>query len=168
MNYGIHVIPEEIFKSMNILPKYMRNMSRIINKVTYIIYKEWSGRALMNEITENNYDVNVLWKENIACLWVLDTDFVLMITNDSDFSSPSDCVRKLISLAFHTYEERRNQRSYASCASIWRQCCPTLRIGNKHGMWMNDLISMIVSVSDFSWPWDWFHWKTYLFSFSCI
>jgi hypothetical protein len=33
-----------------------------INKVTYIVYKEWLGRALMNEIKENNYDMNVLWK----------------------------------------------------------------------------------------------------------
>jgi hypothetical protein len=31
-----------------------------INKVTYIVYKEWSGRAWMNKIKENNYDVNVL------------------------------------------------------------------------------------------------------------
>jgi hypothetical protein len=40
----------------------------------------------MNEIEDNNYDMNVLWKRNITCLWVLDTDFVLMITRDSDFS----------------------------------------------------------------------------------
>jgi hypothetical protein len=31
-----------------------------INKVTYIVYKEWSDRAWMNKIKENNYDVNVL------------------------------------------------------------------------------------------------------------
>jgi hypothetical protein len=28
-------------------------------------------RALMNEIKENNYDVNALWKVNIACLGYL-------------------------------------------------------------------------------------------------
>jgi hypothetical protein len=33
----------------------------------------------MNEIKENNYDVNVLWKENIACPEVLENDFVSMI-----------------------------------------------------------------------------------------
>jgi hypothetical protein len=37
----------------------------------------------MNEINENNYDVNVLWKEHIACLWVLENDFILMIVEDS-------------------------------------------------------------------------------------
>jgi hypothetical protein len=36
-----------------------RNRS-LINKVAYIVYKEWSGHALINEIKENNYDVNVL------------------------------------------------------------------------------------------------------------
>jgi hypothetical protein len=56
-----------------------------INKLTYIIYKEWSGHILMNKIKENNYYVNVLWKENIACLWVLENDFVLTIEGDSDF-----------------------------------------------------------------------------------
>jgi hypothetical protein len=40
----------------------------------------------MNDIKDNNYDVNVLWKGNIAYLWVLDTDFILKITDDSDFS----------------------------------------------------------------------------------
>jgi hypothetical protein len=35
---------------------------------------------------ENNYDVNVLWKVNIASLWVLLNDFVSMITGDSNFS----------------------------------------------------------------------------------
>jgi hypothetical protein len=39
----------------------------------------------MNEIKEKNYDVNVLWKGYIACLWVLENDFVLMIAGDSDF-----------------------------------------------------------------------------------
>jgi hypothetical protein len=36
-----------------------RNRPRI-NKETYIVYKEWLGHALMDEIKENNYDVNVL------------------------------------------------------------------------------------------------------------
>jgi hypothetical protein len=27
----------------------------------------------MNEIKENNHDVNILWKTNILCLWVLET-----------------------------------------------------------------------------------------------
>jgi hypothetical protein len=40
----------------------------------------------MNKIKENNYDVNILWKGNIACLWVLKNNFILMITDDSDFS----------------------------------------------------------------------------------
>jgi hypothetical protein len=40
----------------------------------------------MNQIKENNYGMNVLWKGNITCLWVFDADFVLMITGDSDFS----------------------------------------------------------------------------------
>jgi hypothetical protein len=31
-----------------------------INKVTYIVQMEWSSRALMNKIKENNYDVKVL------------------------------------------------------------------------------------------------------------
>jgi hypothetical protein len=31
-----------------------------INKVTYIVYKEWTNHALMNKIKENIYDVNVL------------------------------------------------------------------------------------------------------------
>jgi hypothetical protein len=31
--------------------------------------------ALLNEIKENNYYVNVLWEGNIACLWVLEIDF---------------------------------------------------------------------------------------------
>jgi hypothetical protein len=35
---------------------------------------------------ENNYDVNVLWKVNIASLWVLLNNFVSMITGDSNFS----------------------------------------------------------------------------------
>jgi hypothetical protein len=57
-----------------------------INKVTYIVYREWSGHAMMNEINENNYDVNVLFKGNIACLWVLKNDFISMIAGNSNFS----------------------------------------------------------------------------------
>jgi hypothetical protein len=40
----------------------------------------------INEIDENNYDVNVLWKGNIACLWVLENDFVSTIAGESNFS----------------------------------------------------------------------------------
>jgi hypothetical protein len=42
-------------------------MSRI-NKVTYIVYREWSDSALVNEITNSNYDINNLWEGNITCL----------------------------------------------------------------------------------------------------
>jgi hypothetical protein len=90
INYGKQVIPEEVFTPVDLLPKYLMNRPRIINKVTYIVYKEWPGRALMNEIKENNYGVNVLWKENIACLWVLDIDFFSMIVGDSNFSWSCD------------------------------------------------------------------------------
>jgi hypothetical protein len=41
---------------------------------------------VMNEIKENNYNVNVLWKGNIICLWVQENDLISMITDDSDFS----------------------------------------------------------------------------------
>jgi hypothetical protein len=44
------------------------------------------GIIATNEIKENNYDVNVLWKINIACLLVLENDFVSTIGGDSDFS----------------------------------------------------------------------------------
>jgi hypothetical protein len=40
----------------------------------------------MNERKENNYDANVLRKGNIACLRVLENDFVSTIVGDSDFS----------------------------------------------------------------------------------
>jgi hypothetical protein len=40
----------------------------------------------MNEIKENNHDVNILWKGNIACVWILENDIVLTIAGDSDFS----------------------------------------------------------------------------------
>jgi hypothetical protein len=35
---------------------------------------------------KNNYDVNILWKRNIASLWVQLNDFVSMIAGDSDFT----------------------------------------------------------------------------------
>jgi hypothetical protein len=59
-----------------------------INNVTYIVYKEWSDRALMNEIKENNYNKNILWKDNIAYLWVLKNDFILIFAGNSEFSLP--------------------------------------------------------------------------------
>jgi hypothetical protein len=46
------------------------------------------GRALINDIKKNNYDVNVLWKGNIAHLWVLENNFSSMIANDFNFSLP--------------------------------------------------------------------------------
>jgi hypothetical protein len=42
--------------------------------------------------------------------------------------------------------------------------CPTL-VGTFR---KNDLILMIAGDSNFSWPWDWLHWKSYLLSFPCI
>jgi hypothetical protein len=39
----------------------------------------------MNKIKENNYDVNILCKENITCMWVLENIFVSMIADDFDF-----------------------------------------------------------------------------------
>jgi hypothetical protein len=39
----------------------------------------------MNEIKENNYDVNILWKGNIACLWILGNDHVSTIAGNPDF-----------------------------------------------------------------------------------
>jgi hypothetical protein len=68
MNHRKSVIPEKVFTSTNLLPEYLRNRPGIINKVTYIVYKEWLGCALMNEIKENNYDMNILWKGNIEYL----------------------------------------------------------------------------------------------------
>jgi hypothetical protein len=99
-----------------------------------MVYKEWSGRELMNEIKENNYDVNVLWKGNIAYLWVLEMILfrryqTTLILVDHE----TDCVEKIISLSFHAYEEPPNWRSHASCALIWRQSSFGLRIENKHG-----------------------------------
>jgi hypothetical protein len=73
----------------------------------------------MNEIKENNYDVNVLWKGNIVCIWILENDFILTMAGDSDlFDHETSCVGKLISLFFYVYEEHTNRRSYSSCASI--------------------------------------------------
>jgi hypothetical protein len=40
MNHGKYVIYEEVFTYVNLLPKYLRNMLEIINKITYIVYKE--------------------------------------------------------------------------------------------------------------------------------
>jgi hypothetical protein len=40
MNNGKHLIPEEVFTSANLLPKYVRNRMGIINKVAYIVYKQ--------------------------------------------------------------------------------------------------------------------------------
>jgi hypothetical protein len=74
-----------------------RNRSRI-NKVIYIVYKEWSGHALMNEINENNYDVNVLWKGNIAFLWVLENNlFQRLRTIPILVDHETGCVGKIIS-----------------------------------------------------------------------
>jgi hypothetical protein len=42
--------------------------------------------VVMNEIKENNYDVNVLWKGNMVYLWVLENYHILMNAGDSDFS----------------------------------------------------------------------------------
>jgi hypothetical protein len=90
-----------------------------INNVTYTVYKEWSDHALMNEIKENNYDVNVLWKVNIVCLWLLKNNFVLMIVETPILVDHEiNCIEKLISLTFRTYEEHPNRRLYASCVTI--------------------------------------------------
>jgi hypothetical protein len=40
MNNKKYIILEEVFTSVNLLAKYMRNRSGIINKVTHIVYKE--------------------------------------------------------------------------------------------------------------------------------
>jgi hypothetical protein len=40
MNHGKYVIHEEVSTYANILPKYLSNMPEIINKITYIVYKE--------------------------------------------------------------------------------------------------------------------------------
>jgi predicted AlkP superfamily phosphohydrolase/phosphomutase len=40
MNHEKHVIHEEVSTYANILPKYLSNMPKIINKITHIVYKE--------------------------------------------------------------------------------------------------------------------------------
>jgi hypothetical protein len=73
----------------------------------------------MNEIKENNYDVNVLWKGNIPCLWVLKTIlFQRLRTTPILVDHEIGCIENLISLPFHAYEKHKNQRSYVSCTSI--------------------------------------------------
>jgi hypothetical protein len=79
-------------------------------------------RALMNEIKENIYDMNVLWKVNIACprYWKTILFRRLRVTPVL-VDHETGCVGNLISLVFHVYKERPNQRSYVSYASILRQ-----------------------------------------------
>jgi hypothetical protein len=109
-------------------------MTEIINKITYIVYKEWSVRALMNEIKGNNYDINVLWKGNIACSGYWKTIlFQRLHVTSILVDYETSCVGKFNSLAFHVYKECPNQRLYASYASILKQDAHGLRIGNKHG-----------------------------------
>jgi hypothetical protein len=133
MNHEKHVIHEEVSTYVNILPKYLSNMLEIINKITYIVYKEWSVHALMNEIKANNYDVNVLWKGNIACpgYWKMILFRWLRVTPIL-VDHETDCIGNLISLVFHVYRERPNQKSYASYTSILRQGGHGLQIRNKH------------------------------------
>jgi hypothetical protein len=88
----------------------------------------------MNEIKENNYDINILWKGNIACpgYWkriLFRRLHVTPILVDHE----TGCAEKLISLVFHVYKKRPNRMSYASYASILRQGGHGLRIRNKHG-----------------------------------
>jgi hypothetical protein len=40
MNHGKNAIHEEVSTYVNILPKYLIIMPEIINKITYIVYKE--------------------------------------------------------------------------------------------------------------------------------
>jgi hypothetical protein len=40
MNHEKNVIPEEVFTSANLFPKYLRNGLGIINNVAYIVYKD--------------------------------------------------------------------------------------------------------------------------------
>jgi hypothetical protein len=55
------------------------------------------------------------------------------------------CVGNIISLSFHEYEDHRNRRWYASCASIWSQSGPGLwvwlvvRICNPELGWISTL-----------------------------
>jgi hypothetical protein len=43
--------------------------------------------------------------------------------------------------------------------NMWRSTSKVLEIY---------LFSMIAAISDFSWPWDWWHWKCCLLIFPCI
>jgi hypothetical protein len=61
--------------------KYM-----LLQKISSIHYGRKLSHVSGYIMLENNYDVNVLWKVNIASLWVLLNNFVSMITGDSDFS----------------------------------------------------------------------------------
>jgi hypothetical protein len=134
MNHTKHVIHEKVSTYANILPKYMSNILEIINKITYIVYKEWSMFALMNEIKENNYDMIVLWKGNIACPGYWKTIlFRWLRVTPILVDHETDCVGKLISLAFHISKEHPNWMSRASYMSILRQDGHRLWIGKKHG-----------------------------------
>jgi hypothetical protein len=134
VNHEKHVILNKVFTYANLLPN-LRNRLRIINKVTYIVYKEWSGRALMNEIKRIIMTWMFYRKEllHVCGYWKMILFRRLratLILVDHE----TGCVGKFTSLVFHAYEEHPNWRWYASYASIWRQSCLVLRIGNKHGM----------------------------------
>jgi hypothetical protein len=65
--------------------------------------------------------LDVLWKGNIAFLWVLENDFVSTIASAGApilVDHETSCIRKIIYLSFHAYKERLNLRSYASCVLI--------------------------------------------------
>jgi hypothetical protein len=169
MNHEKHVIPEKVFTYANLLSKYLRNRPGIINKVTYTVYKEWLGCALMNEIKENNYNVNVLRKENITCLWVLENNFVSMIADDSNFSWSWDWLHwKAYLLSFPCiWRTSKSKVVHVLCVNLKARLSGT---PNWKQTWdvINGIVSMIVDDSDFSWPWDWLRWKFYLLSFLCI
>jgi hypothetical protein len=53
---------------------------------------------VMNEIMENNYGVNVLWKENIACMCLLENDLISTIAVTPILvDHETGCVRKVMS-----------------------------------------------------------------------
>jgi hypothetical protein len=82
--------------------------------------------------------LDVLWKWNIVFLWVLENDFILtIVVTPILVDHKTSCVEKIIYLSFHAYKKCSNRRSYASCALIWRQGGPGLRIGNKYGKYIN-------------------------------
>jgi hypothetical protein len=58
--------------------------------------------------------IGMFWKTILFRLWTTP----ILVDHETS------CVGKLISLSFHTYEEHSNQKSYAYCVSIWRQCGP--------------------------------------------